>query len=297
MGVSHPFFHELDWENIFECTPPHVPDVSSSTDVSNFDVDDLMEPRDQSDPPISHQPFTGHHLPFVGFTFTKDSKISDRSASNDVREQPDGQASVTVDVKAFETKIMKLQKEKSELQRKLEDALKVDENSQQKAPTTPNNASQRKQGDSDKQVKSLEKELAEMKEKKRLVDVEREEAVSKVKELERALRSHSQDKEYAESEAKTTKEKLQSVQKELREAQQQRKATMEEFSELNDKLADIRGQKMKQTRLMREKEEEIETTMNKFDVLRQDLRLSEKNKRELMTQIEELQTASSKDSK
>ena len=26
-------------------TPPYVPDISSPTDVSNFDVDDLMEPR------------------------------------------------------------------------------------------------------------------------------------------------------------------------------------------------------------------------------------------------------------
>ena len=42
---------------------------------------------------------------------------------------------------------------------------------------------------------------------------------------------------------------------------------------------------MKQTRSMREKEEEIETMMSKFEVLRQDLRQAEQQKRELQTKV------------
>merc|ERR1712002_855360 len=69
------------------------------------------------------------------------------------------------------------------------------------------------------------------------------------------------------------------------------------MGELNDKLAEVRSQKMKLSRLVREKEEEIESSMTKLDQVRQDLRASEKNKRELVSQGETLQLEKHKETK
>jgi len=40
---KHPFFTDMDWENIRQATPPYVPEYSSPTDTRNFDLVDEDE--------------------------------------------------------------------------------------------------------------------------------------------------------------------------------------------------------------------------------------------------------------
>ena len=70
-------------------------------------------------------------------------------------------------------------------------------------------------------------------------------------------KSLTADRSSLGSELEALKDKISVSHKELKDVNIQRKKTMEEFSDLNDKLAEIRSQKLKLTRLVREKEEEI----------------------------------------
>lgn len=55
---------------------PYVPEVSSPTDTSNFDVDDTVIRTSDALPPTANAAFSGLHLPFVGFTFTQGRSVN-----------------------------------------------------------------------------------------------------------------------------------------------------------------------------------------------------------------------------
>lgn len=151
---SHPFFSGIDWDNIRSAEAPYIPEVSSPTDTSNFDVDDdvlknpvreegvrvgrgggrlsqlalvdsltLCRPLQDISPPTSHTGFTGQHLPFVGFTFTTGSCFADggsvsRAAPGPLQVEEGGAGNQ--EVALFEKRIRKLEQEKQELNRKLQ---------------------------------------------------------------------------------------------------------------------------------------------------------------------------------
>ena len=153
---SHAFFIGINWDNIRSAEAPYIPDVSSPTDTSNFDVDDdvlknpvrtlVPAPTENHDTPpathpqchdlisvfvfqeiaplVSHTGFTGQHLPFVGFTYTTDSCFSDRSsvsrAGHSHCQETEGGVGGGEEVEAFERRIRRLEQEKQELNRKLQ---------------------------------------------------------------------------------------------------------------------------------------------------------------------------------
>lgn len=76
-------------------------------------------------------------------------------------------------------------------------------------------------------------------------------------------------------------ERLKSQTKELKEAHQQRKLAMQEFSDLNERMAELRSHKQRLSRQLRDKEEEMDVVMQKLDAMRQDIRKTEKARKEV----------------
>lgn len=300
---SHPFFSGIDWDNIRSAEAPYIPDVSSPTDTSNFDVDDDVLKNPDICPPVSHTGFTGQHLPFVGFTYTTDSCFSDRStiglAGLSLRQEERHGGGAGQEVEAFEKTIRRLEQEKQELNRKLQESTQA-----LQAPARGGTMTR------DKEIKKLNEEIERL--KKKLADSDRlehqlEEAVtlrqdyessaSKLKTLEKQVKTLRQEKDDVNKQLSESLERLRSQTKELKEAHTQRKLTLQEFSELSEKMAELRSCKQRLSRQLRDKEEEMDGLLQKLDAMRKDIRKTEKTRKELEAQLDDAKAEASKERK
>ncbi|XP_055491291.1 rho-associated protein kinase 2 isoform X3 [Leucoraja erinacea] len=78
----HSFFEndQWTWDNIREAAAPVVPELSSDIDTSNFD--DIEDDKGEVETFPTPKAFAGNQLPFVGFTYFRDSQLlSDLPAS------------------------------------------------------------------------------------------------------------------------------------------------------------------------------------------------------------------------
>ncbi|XP_004578541.2 serine/threonine-protein kinase MRCK alpha isoform X8 [Ochotona princeps] len=161
---KHPFFSGIDWDNIRNCEAPYIPEVSSPTDTSNFDVDDDCLKNSETMPPPTHTAFSGHHLPFVGFTYTSSCVLSDRSCLR-VTAGPtsldlDANVQRTLDnnlaTEAYERRIKRLEQEKLELSRKLQESTQTVQALQYSTVDGPLTASK------DLEIKTLKEEIEKL---------------------------------------------------------------------------------------------------------------------------------------
>uniref|UniRef100_A0AAQ5Y4V3 Serine/threonine-protein kinase MRCK alpha n=1 Tax=Amphiprion ocellaris TaxID=80972 RepID=A0AAQ5Y4V3_AMPOC len=296
---QHPFFTGIDWDNIRTCEAPYIPEVSSPTDTSNFDVDDDCLKNSETMPPPSHTAFSGHHLPFVGFTYTSKCTISDRGCLRQLAGEPGkaGQDQVDIDVQrsledslateAYERRIRRLEQEKLELSRKLQESTQTVQALQH--PTGEGPVSTNKEVE----IRSLKSEIDILKKQiadsgqleKQLEDVtsarrDLEDSSKHIKTLEKQIKSLTQERDDFQKDLMEASEKLKSQSKELKEAHSQRKLAMHEFSELNEKLTDLRSAKQRLARQLRDKEEEMESQSQKVEALRLEVRKAERAKKE-----------------
>ncbi|XP_065535814.1 serine/threonine-protein kinase MRCK alpha isoform X3 [Lathamus discolor] len=309
---NHPFFAGIDWDNIRNCEAPYIPEVSSPTDTSNFDVDDDCLKNSETMPPPSHTAFSGHHLPFVGFTYTSSCVLSDRSCLRLTAGPPsmDLDASIqrtledSLATEAYERRIRRLEQEKLELSRKLQESTQTVQALQYSTVDGPVTASK------DLEIKSLKEEIEKL--KKQVTDSgqleqqleeastarrELDDASRQIKAFEKQVRTLKQEREDLNKELAESSDRLKSQAKELKDAHSQRKLAMQEFSEMNERLTDLHSQKQKLARQLRDKEEEMEVVMQKVESLRQELRRTERLKKELEVQAEAAAAEASKDRK
>ncbi|XP_057173116.1 serine/threonine-protein kinase MRCK gamma isoform X1 [Ursus arctos] len=113
---NHPFFEGVDWEQLATSTAPYIPELRGPMDTSNFDVDDDTLNHPGTLPPPSHGAFSGHHLPFVGFTYTSGSPGPESSSER---------------LAGLERQLGRLQEEKMQLSRELQEALQVSSDPQE----------------------------------------------------------------------------------------------------------------------------------------------------------------------
>ncbi|KAJ8269907.1 hypothetical protein GJAV_G00108110 [Gymnothorax javanicus] len=306
---EHPFFRGIDWDGIRNAEAPYVPEVSSPTDTSNFDVDDDVLKNPDLGPPVSHTGFSGQHLPFVGFTYTSDSPFSDLGCLNPAEQgkrpkrdglESEGDGVGGPKVQVFERRIQRLEQEKMELNRKLQESTQALNGSGKGVATIGR----------DKEMKKLNEEIERL--KKKLADSDRlehqlEEAVtlrqgfesstSKLKALDKQVASLTSEKEDIQKQLLEAQERVREQAQELKEAQQQKKRALQESSELSERATELRSHKQRLTRQLRDKEEEMDATVAKIDAMRQDMRRTEKARKEVEALLENSRAEASKERK
>ncbi|GCB84429.1 hypothetical protein scyTo_0025129, partial [Scyliorhinus torazame] len=98
--------------------------------------------------------------------------------------------------------------------------------------------------------------------------------------LEKQLKTLKLEKEDVYKDLADAREQLTTRSRELREVQVKRQRAVEEAQEVEDRYSQIRLQKLKLSRELRDREEEMEVVMEKVESLRQELCKADKSKME-----------------
>ncbi|KAM9003081.1 serine/threonine-protein kinase MRCK alpha [Sarcophilus harrisii] len=272
----------------------------------------LFFPSQETMPPPTHTAFSGHHLPFVGFTYTSSCVLSDRSCLRVTAGPPSMDVDVNIQrtledslaTEAYERRIRRLEQEKLELSRKLQESTQTVQALQYSTVDGPLTANK------DLEIRNLKEEIDKL--RKQITDSdhleqqleeassmrrELDDASRQIKACEKQIKMLKQEREDLNKELIESSERLKSQTKELKDAHSQRKLAMQEFSEMNERLTDLHSQKQKLARQVRDKEEEMELVMQKVESLRQELRKTERAKKELEVHVESAVAEASKDRK
>uniref|UniRef100_A0A8C1G7Q1 Serine/threonine-protein kinase MRCK alpha n=1 Tax=Cyprinus carpio TaxID=7962 RepID=A0A8C1G7Q1_CYPCA len=205
---------------------------------------------------------------------------------------------------AYERRIRRLEQEKTELTRKLQESTQTVQALQYTDSDTPVNANKEVEIRSLKsEIDILKKQIADsgqleqQLEEASTVRRDLEDSSKVIRSFEKQLKSVMQERDDLHKELLELAEKVKAQGKELKEAHSQKKMAMKEFSELNEQLSDLRSQKQRLSRQFRDKEEEMEGVSQKLEALRLEIRKAERMRKELEAQAEEQAAEAQKEKK
>lgn len=264
---NHPWFDGINWETIRNSAAPFIPEVSSPTDTSNFDVDD-SENRilQEAAPPTGNPIFSGNHLPFIGFTYTKNLKTC-------------------IELQKFQiSNVPQLPEASHSIYKQSTNPFQQDTLSPESTRKLLNDVNfLRKQNcDLESQLKYYESQH---------LNSGGADKTDGQLEAEKIIRGLKYEKEELQKERMDLLERLNSQEKELKDAIKQRTLAMNEYTEVTDKLSELRTQKQKISKQVRDKEEELEVAMQKIDALRNEVRRIEKGRREMELRVQEFESS------
>jgi serine/threonine-protein kinase MRCK len=207
-------------------------------------------------PPTSNPAFSGQHLPFVGFTFTQHSNLSDLGSIT---------TTTTTTHESISIVASKCNGERTnpELTRKLQDEI---------------NMLTKKNGELESQLQSISNNsVAERKQSDS----------SRTQELETAIVQLRKENEDIIKDKLKLLENLKALESDLKTSNQQNIQRTVEFTDLSDETKELRTQKVMLARQLRDKEDDVEKQSQKIDSMRNDIRLADKTRRELETKLQE----------
>ncbi|XP_068208171.1 rho-associated protein kinase 2 isoform X1 [Palaemon carinicauda] len=269
----HKFFLNDQWtyDTIRDCVPPVVPDLDGDADTSNFDEVENEDSPEESFP--VPKAFVGNHLPFVGFTYSKDYRLLTAP------DKPDGKRNLTNDgTDASELPGLRAQLEhQRNIMEELENKHKTSL-SQLDALTRKEHEKQQERRDLDRKLALLQHDL---KEAQRKADYEgecRRKLDGLYQEIKKKLEDEQNKRTRDLSSALQTNDKLNSLEKQIKEVQDKLKSESDANSRLRKQNAEL-------TSINQQKETSLAEYMDKlagFQTLRDSLECDLVNRQALL---------------
>uniref|UniRef100_A0A914HAA0 non-specific serine/threonine protein kinase n=1 Tax=Globodera rostochiensis TaxID=31243 RepID=A0A914HAA0_GLORO len=285
---GHPFFAGIDWTQLRTAEAPYKPEVSSPTDTSNFDTSVVANDFTpcETQPPKVTAPFTGLHLPFIGFTYTSGSVFSDATSlletiQNGLRPVLLLDASASSVLGQQQQRIGVLPRlpsltdpKPSEQQQPAEEDDEREAPPREPQPPLPESPAHQDQlvAQLKDEIQILRKRLEDEQSQRPTKQAGVEELEKKCKEVKEKNQQLILQKQDLQKEVEELLEKAQTQSREWKSALKQRDVALQDYEETNTELAETRSRLTKAESSLRDQEHRARQFEEKCDIYKAELR-------------------------